>query len=137
MSSDALMLNRRRSRVVLSLTPLIDVVFILLVFFMLVSQFTQWREVEMTPEAALGSETMSVSPQLVTVGENGTYTFNGETVDLASNAAEKIKASLTADQAVIVGLGGAATIQPVISIVEALKEAGVQNVSVDRHGAGK
>ena len=136
MSSQALFLNRRRSRVVLSLTPLIDVVFILLVFFMLVSQFTQWRQVEMIPEAALGSEITTVSPQLVTVGENGTYTFAGETVDLASVAAEKIKTSLVADQAVIVGPRGA-TIQPVISIVEALKEAGVQNVSVDRHGADK
>lgn len=135
MNSLGLSLNRRRSRVVLSLTPLIDVVFILLVFFMLVSQFTQWRQVEMTPEATLGGETTSVSPVLVLVDESGSYTVSGETVRLAADAAQEVKASVKGDQAVIVRPLTGATIQPVVSIVEALKASGMQNVSVDRHGA--
>ena len=135
MNSLGLSLNRRRSRVVLSLTPLIDVVFILLVFFMLVSQFTQWRQVEMTSEATLGGETTSISPVLVLVDESGSYTVSGETVHLAADAAQEVKASVKGDQAVIVRPLTGATIQPVVSIVEALKASGVQNVSVDRHGA--
>lgn len=137
MNSSGLSLNRRRSRVVLSLTPLIDVVFILLVFFMLVSQFTQWRQVEMSPEATLGGETTSISPVLVLVDESGSYTVSGETVRLAADAAQEVKASVKGDQAVIVRPLTGATIQPVVSIVEALKASGVQNVSVDRHGAGQ
>ena len=135
MNSLGLSLNRRRSRVVLSLTPLIDVVFILLVFFMLVSQFTQWRQVEMSPEATLGGETTSISPVLVLVDESGSYTVSGETVHLAADAAQEVKASVKGDQAVIVRPLTGATIQPVVSIVEALKASGMQNVSVDRHGA--
>ena len=137
MNSLGLSLNRRRSRVVLSLTPLIDVVFILLVFFMLVSQFTQWRQVEMSPEATLGGETTSISPVLVLVDESGSYTVSDETVRLAADAAQEVKASVKGDQAVIVRPLTGATIQPVVSIVEALKASGVQNVSVDRHGAGQ
>ncbi|THK40217.1 hypothetical protein E8Q33_15080, partial [Methylophaga sp. SB9B] len=35
-------------RRLISLTPLIDVVFILLLFFMLSSGFTQWRQMDIT-----------------------------------------------------------------------------------------
>ena len=39
--------NARRRRPLISLTPLIDVVFILLVFFMLTSTFLDWRPIEL------------------------------------------------------------------------------------------
>ncbi|OOC09384.1 ExbD/TolR family protein, partial [Thioalkalivibrio halophilus] len=39
--------GRPRRRNLISLTPLIDVVFILLVFFMLASSFLDWRAVEL------------------------------------------------------------------------------------------
>ena len=121
----------------LSLTPLIDVVFILLVFFMLVSQFTQWRQVEMIPEATLGSDAENNVPKLVLVAETGSYIVNGETLPLATDAAEAIKSSLKGGQAVVVRPLQGTTIQPVVSIIEALKTADVRNVSVDRHGPGK
>ncbi|MEM6945656.1 MAG: biopolymer transporter ExbD, partial [Pseudomonadota bacterium] len=37
--------NRPRKRLRISITPLIDVVFILLVFFMLASSFLDWRSI--------------------------------------------------------------------------------------------
>ena len=43
----------RRARIAPSLTPLIDVVFILLVFFMLASSFADERRVELQSASAL------------------------------------------------------------------------------------
>jgi len=49
----------RRPRRTISLTPLIDVVFILLVFFMLASNFFDWRAIELaTPAAGSGGGAM-------------------------------------------------------------------------------
>ena len=44
--------NRRRN--LISLTPLIDVVFILLVFFMLASSFLDWRSITLDPPKQTG-----------------------------------------------------------------------------------
>ena len=38
----------------ISLTPLIDVVFILLVFFMLASSFLDWRSIDLTVSSGVG-----------------------------------------------------------------------------------
>ena len=43
----------RRGRLI-SLTPLIDVVFILLVFFMLASNFSNWRSIDLSPAGGSG-----------------------------------------------------------------------------------
>lgn len=137
MRSTALNLNKGRSRVVLSLTPLIDVVFILLVFFMLVSQFTNWRQVEMTPQASLGNQSGDLLPLLITVGTNDTITVNGELVEGASDAAAKTVAAMSGGQTVIIQPLQGATIQPVVSLFEALAEADVKNVRVDGRGTGQ
>ena len=50
--------GRRRRAQAISLTPLIDVVFILLVFFMLASNFTQWRMIALhVPGGTEGART--------------------------------------------------------------------------------
>lgn len=47
--------RRTRRRAVISLTPLIDVVFILLVFFMLASSFLDWRAIDLGTPLRTGS----------------------------------------------------------------------------------
>ncbi|MEM9783507.1 MAG: biopolymer transporter ExbD [Pseudomonadota bacterium] len=44
--------SRPRRRLRISLTPLIDVVFILLIFFMLASSFLDWRSIRLTSAPA-------------------------------------------------------------------------------------
>lgn len=52
-----------KSKIRVNLTPLIDVVFILLIFFMLVSSFSQWREIplELSTAASVSKSNPSIS----------------------------------------------------------------------------
>lgn len=51
-----------KRRLTISLTPLIDVVFILLVFFMLASQFAEWRQHEL-PTISTSETSVSSDPE--------------------------------------------------------------------------
>ena len=78
--------RKRRRFVLMNVTPLIDVVFILLVFFMLTTNFARFRligvdapqetEVVQDPAAAI----------VILVKEDGTYDYDGEPADLPAIA---------------------------------------------------
>lgn len=62
---------RARRRALISLTPLIDVVFILLVFFMLASSFADWRAIDLTQPASEGGGEPMTGAVLVDVRPDG------------------------------------------------------------------
>ena len=78
MSSFARIIPRRRS--VISLTPLIDVVFILLVFFMLASSFLDWRYVTMDTPSVRAASTPDQAVALTLVVARADVSVDGETV---------------------------------------------------------
>lgn len=72
------------------MTSLIDVIFLLLLFFMLTSTFSKFAEVELTAGGSgKGAETANVPPLFLQLGED-VLALNGETVVM-----EALKASLT------------------------------------------
>lgn len=83
----------RRRRATLSLTPLIDVTFILLIFFMLVTQFDRYAPVDVTlsssqlqPDTQL-SEAGGIARKLVVeIRADGSTRYNGRDISLDSLA---------------------------------------------------
>lgn len=74
----------RRSvpEVTVNLTPLIDVVFLLLIFFMVSTTFSQETRLDVhLPEASLGVSEPQEQEILVAISEDGTYTVAGQPVD--------------------------------------------------------
>ena len=65
----------------LSLTPLIDVVFLLLIFFMLASTFTRFSAVPLSAKASKGQVDTTTKFILVRVNKHGEIEVNGETVE--------------------------------------------------------
>lgn len=65
----------RRRRI--SLTALIDVVFILLMFFMLTSSFSQWRAVELNAPVQSTSSDDDSLPQLLILGSDNSVHLHG------------------------------------------------------------
>lgn len=68
---------------VISLTPLIDVIFILLIFFMLASSFLKWQFVELGVSESESVPINADKQSLIRVERNGSYALNGKTMPLA------------------------------------------------------
>jgi biopolymer transport protein ExbD len=121
----------RRRRRLISLTPLIDVVFILLVFFMLASSFLQWRSIDLytagsgKPIAAIPAVTIAVFPDRIAIG--------GEAILLEELAArvQSIKAA-EPDTGFQVGTSADVTLQRTVDVLDRLAAAGAANVLLVR-----
>ncbi|UUX49010.1 biopolymer transporter ExbD [Nisaea acidiphila] len=75
--------RRRRQAAEISLTPLIDVVFILLVFFMLASSFLDWRAIGLQTAKLGGAGKASEGSVMVKLRTDGSYLVSGEEMDYA------------------------------------------------------
>ena len=136
-SEPALLLpaNRaRRRRALISLTPLVDVVLILLVFFMLASSFRDWRAIALDTGVAAGNEAAtSMEGGLLIEVLPGGVRLSGEPVSLDSlsdlvgrHAAERPKLR------VLVKPARGVALQETVHVLDALSAAGVTGVSLIR-----
>jgi biopolymer transport protein ExbD len=120
-----------RTRVVLSLTPLIDVVFILLVFFMLVSQFAQWRIIDVTPVTSGDGPGIGKPPLIVTLAADGSAGVAGQHVTTVDEAVSMVRDTHADGQAVLIRPDESVAVQPVVDLVEALAVVGIQSINVE------
>jgi len=121
-----------RRRQLISLTPLIDVVFILLVFFMLASSFLDWRAIDLdAPAPATGSSSLE-GALLVEVTDQG-IRLAGEMLTLDS-LQEKLSKRIAEkpNQRVLVRPAEGVPLQPVVQVIDRLVAAGAHNLSVIR-----
>lgn len=122
--------NRRRN--LISLTPLIDVVFILLVFFMLASSFLDWRSITLDPPKQTGGSPSLEQAVLIEVREDG-LRLGGEVMSLdrvASRAAALLLKK--PDRPVLVRPDDGVPVQDVVVVLDALTAGGVGNLSLIR-----
>ncbi|MEL6284237.1 MAG: biopolymer transporter ExbD [Pseudomonadota bacterium] len=117
---------RPRRRLV-SLTPLIDVVFLLLIFFMLAARFSVESEIPL--RLGDGRELPDGPPRLVTVGAD-TLKVNGFATTLET-LPEQLQ-RLPADQSatVVVRSDEDTSVQRVVDVLDALSAGGFPNVAL-------
>lgn len=130
--SQAFGASGKRRKPTINITSLIDVMFLLLIFFMVSSTFKEEDQaIEVTlPQAGTGA-TQELDYQEIIVTADGTYHFAGETMGLAE-LKERIDALVASDPNAIVGLraDGAAEWQPVVSAMDILRQSGVREMSI-------
>ena len=126
----------RRRRALISLTPLIDVVFILLVFFMLASSFLDWRSIGLTaPTAGAPAGTME-GAVLVEVRADG-LRLAGRPVTLDElDARIRTRLAEKRDQSVFVKPAPGVPLQQAVAVLDRLTAAGVTRLSLIR-GRGR
>jgi len=117
-------IHRRRP----SLTPIIDVVFLLLVFFMLASTFNVDQKVNLLSEIVYGSSQYDQNPRLIEIKSNKLL-INGVEAD-DSEAIRKLE-EITPDlsQIIIVQVLGSTT-QRMLDVMDLLKSSGFSNLKV-------
>lgn len=111
----------------MSLTPLIDVIFILLVFFMLASNFLQWRSLELNVPGEGQASSQDVEPVVVRLGADGAITVDGRSVAL-----EQLGVELPArtDGGVVLRPGAEVPLQRVVAVLDRLALAGHRDVTL-------
>lgn len=107
----------RRARIAPSLTPLIDVVFILLVFFMLASSFADERRLQLqsTSSGAAAGE----SDTLVVDVAPAQVLFDGDRVALDRLPA-RLAAAGSAEAGVLVQVGEGVAVQRLLDVLDAV-----------------
>jgi biopolymer transport protein ExbD len=116
----------------ISLTPLIDVVFILLLFFLLASQFQQWRTLTVNaPATARHQPVGEARAMLIRVHDDGSVDLNGDAVSHAELRAALV-GHLVQDPelSVVVQPSADVALQPLVSVIDQIVAAGVTELSL-------
>lgn len=118
-------LPRRRRR--LNLTPMIDVVLLLLVFFMMVSRFGGMQGMPLAV-AGSGGGAWSGPPRLVTLEGEG-VALNGVAVPVEGLVAALRPLMASAEDPVVLRTGDAA-VQALVAVLDGLRAGGITRVIV-------
>ena len=116
----------------ISLTPIIDVVFILLIFFMLATNFQSFNKTEIK----ISNEAASVSQSdkkifLIEFNKDSEFKLNGTTASLDSIKSDIISSKNNGDDFVVITkpLKGA-DVQLILSVLANLKSSNIENVTL-------
>lgn len=119
-----------RRRQIISLTPLIDVVFILLVFFMLASSFLDWRSIELnTPGRSQGGERLE-GTLLIDIRQDG-LRLSGEILSPEA-LFQRIRDLLEKNpgRRILVRPAEGVMMQDTVTLLDSLAVAGVTDLSL-------
>jgi len=124
---------RQRDEVGLDLTSLIDVVFLLLLFFMLTTTFVETTRLKIDlPETQAGEQAERKDvPWVIEIDAQGRYALNGEVVE-----AEQLAARLRAipgrsdETSVLVRADAKAGYQAVVRALDAARAAGLVRIGL-------
>lgn len=127
--------DRKDERVDINLTPLIDVVFLLLIFFMVSTTFDRHARLKVQlPEASTKSQQMQDDPLVLTIDAKGNYYINDRQV--VNNALDTLKQALIKtvgdkrDQPLVLRADGQSPHQAVVRAMDAASQVGLTRLSI-------
>ena len=120
-------IRRRRP----SLTPMIDVVFLLLIFFMLVARFGVDKVIDINLPSALGqSSQYEGAPRLVEIKSGNLVSLNGFDFPLDQLSSKLSQLMPSPNALIIVRSSAEANTQDLLDVLLYLKSEKIMNVSV-------
>lgn len=126
--------TERRTRPI-QLTPLIDVVFLLIIFFMLSTTFIRIESMELglPGKGESGKAVAGKMPLLIDIASTGGIFWQRELV-LPTTLRAKLEKDLKRDpdRKVLVRSGKGITVQKLVSVLDVVYLAGVKDVAVDK-----
>ena len=127
--------HREAEQADVNLTPLLDIVFIMLIFFIVTASFVREEGIELLrPEPSQQPPSNDVQNVVLDISPQGRITLNGEReIDLRSIQpnVERLRAE-NPKASVIVRPSAETQTGRLVSVVDMVRQAGVQNVSVVR-----
>lgn len=113
----------------ISLTPLIDVVFILLLFFMLSSTFIQWRQIDVSAPSESDTE-VKTQRIIKLISDDGQFIVDGNT--FSSTDKQAVTRLIAEDKQAVYVIQVAAGLrtQSMINLLDSFKQAGAASVTL-------
>lgn len=127
--------SRTRRRALISLTPLIDMVFILLVFFMLASSFLDWRAIDLKAPAKTAVGAAAEGALLIEIRGDG-LRLAAETLTVDA-LVQRVRARLVEkpERRVLIKPAEGVSVQRTVEVLDRLKAVGSANISLMSAGA--
>ena len=123
--------GRRRVHSHLDIAPLIDIVFLLLVFFMLTSTFIVQEAVELELPESSSSSNIDITPIIISLNKLGQIAINGEVIEL-NRLQPLLKARLkeTENSAITLKSDAKIEVQQLLNVMDEVRAAGGSNIAL-------
>jgi biopolymer transport protein ExbD len=122
---------REEEEATLDMTPMLDIVFILLIFFIVTTSFVKEAGIEVNKPKAANQSKQKSANIFIAVRDNGEIWLDKRVVDIERVAAtiEKLLAEQPTD-VVIIQADKKAEHGKVVQVMDAIKEAGIDRISI-------
>ncbi|MCC5856836.1 MAG: biopolymer transporter ExbD [Ectothiorhodospiraceae bacterium] len=126
---------RRQDEPEINLTPLIDVVFLMLIFFMVSTTFMRQADLELTlPEASQDPREQAADSIELAINADGQYFVNGEPLvntqlETVRRALEQARAEMP-DAPLVIRADARSTHQSVVTAMDAAGQANISRLSI-------
>lgn len=134
--------KEKKEPVGVNLTPLIDIVFLLLIFFMVSTSFTRETQLQIDlPEADAEAATTDTESMTLLVNRSGTYAVNGNVLAASDKETLREGLRLAADgnfqQALLIVADAKATHQSVVTAMDVAGRLGFVNLRISTQEPAK
>lgn len=114
----------------IDMSPLIDVVFILLIFFIVTTVFVRETGVEVDKPQALSAATLKNNVIMIAITDAGHVMYDGSNIGVVGVKSVIEQSSDKGDRPVVVQADKQVPTEKLIAVIDELKLAGVNNVSI-------
>ena len=117
----------------INVAPLIDIVFLLLIFFMLASEFTDFKTIDLvSPIESNTNIEITKLPIIINLSETGTIHVNSETIE-KNNLSNFLKTTLTENSSkkVVINTDENTKINLLIDIIDIVRDLGIDKIALE------
>ena len=126
------LLSKKKKNIEINVAPLIDIVFLLLIFFMLTSEFTDFKTIDMiSPNQSSTSIQNNDLPIIINLSENGLVEIDKIEIkleDLSETIQMKLKKSK--NKKIIISTLNETKINNLIIVVDTIRSLGIENIAL-------
>ncbi len=114
----------------IDLAPLLDVVFILLIFFIVTTVFVKETGVEVDKPSAVSSQQLQKSVLMLAITDAGQVMYAGTNIGVAGVRATLMQASRTKARPLVIQADKRVPTELLVKVIDQAKLAGVENISL-------
>ena len=122
---------KKNKNIEFNIAPLIDIVFLLLIFFMLVSEFTDFKTIDMATPINSDQDIENSEPLLVKLSSDGKIKIKEMSIDFSN--LEKRIINLTKNQTdskVIISTPEKTEINLLMKVMDIIRTSGIDNIAL-------